>query len=133
MRNSSISQAWAGIGQVRAGAANGAKIWLNTVGQGDYTPMMTDPASRGGAQTASRIDPNWVFFLALGFIWGSSYLFIKLAVDDFGTFTLVALRLLVGAALLWTVVRIARQPLGDLDVLLGRLGDQVRTAAGRDQ
>ena len=38
-------------------------------------------------------------------MWGSSYLFIKLAVDDFGTFTLVALRLLVGAALLWTVIR----------------------------
>ena len=31
-------------------------------------------------------------------MWGSSYLFIKLAVDDFGTFTLVALRLVVGAA-----------------------------------
>ena len=59
----------------------------------------------------SRIDPNWFVFITLGFIWGSSYLFIKLAVDDFGTFTLVALRLLVGAALLWTVVRIARQPL----------------------
>jgi drug/metabolite transporter (DMT)-like permease len=59
----------------------------------------------------SRIDPNWIVFLTLGFIWGSSYLFIKIAVDDFGTFTLVALRLLIGAALLWTVVRIARQPL----------------------
>jgi drug/metabolite transporter (DMT)-like permease len=54
---------------------------------------------------------NWAVFLALGFIWGSSYLFIKLAVDDFGTFTLVALRLLIGAALLWTVVLVARQPL----------------------
>ena len=54
---------------------------------------------------------DWFVFLALGFIWGSSYLFIKLAVDDFGTFTLVALRLIIGAALLWTVVRIARQPL----------------------
>ena len=39
----------------------------------------------------TRID--WAVFLALGFMWGSSYLFIKLAVDDFGTFTLVALRL----------------------------------------
>jgi len=58
---------------------------------------------------ANRID--WVIFLALGFIWGSSYLFIKLAVDDFGTFTLVSLRLLVGAALLWIVVRVAKQPL----------------------
>ena len=54
---------------------------------------------------------DWLIFLALGFMWGSSYLFIKLAVDDFGTFTLVALRLVVGAILLWTVVRIAKQPL----------------------
>jgi drug/metabolite transporter (DMT)-like permease len=51
----------------------------------------------------------WLIFLALGFMWGSSYLFIKLAVDDFGTFTLVALRLAVGAALLWVVVRLAGQ------------------------
>jgi drug/metabolite transporter (DMT)-like permease len=54
---------------------------------------------------------DWLAFLALGLMWGSSYLFIKLAVDDFGTFTLVALRLLVGAALLWVVIRLAHQPL----------------------
>ncbi len=58
---------------------------------------------------SNRID--WLVFFALGFMWGSSYLFIKLAVDDFGTFTLVALRLVVGALLLWSVVRIAHQPL----------------------
>jgi drug/metabolite transporter (DMT)-like permease len=58
---------------------------------------------------ANRID--WLIFFALGFMWGSSYLFIKLAVNDFGTFTLVALRLLVGAILLWTVVRVAGQAL----------------------
>ncbi len=58
---------------------------------------------------AGRVD--WLIFFALGFMWGSSYLFIKLAVDDFGTFTLVALRLLVGAALLWVVVRLAHQEL----------------------
>jgi drug/metabolite transporter (DMT)-like permease len=58
---------------------------------------------------SSQVD--WLVFLALGLMWGSSYLFIKLAVDDFGTFTLVSLRLLVGAALLWIVVRLARQPL----------------------
>ena len=52
---------------------------------------------------------QWLIFLALGFMWGSSYLFIKLAVDDFGTFTLVALRLAIGAALLWIVARIAGQ------------------------
>jgi drug/metabolite transporter (DMT)-like permease len=58
---------------------------------------------------ANRID--WLIFFGLGFMWGSSYLFIKLAVDDFGTFTLVALRLTVGAILLWTVVRLAGQAL----------------------
>jgi drug/metabolite transporter (DMT)-like permease len=54
---------------------------------------------------------NWLIFLALGFMWGSSYLFIKLAVDDFGTFTLVALRLAVGAVLLWVAIRLAGQAL----------------------
>jgi drug/metabolite transporter (DMT)-like permease len=54
---------------------------------------------------------NWLIFLALGLMWGSSYLFIKLAVDDFGTFTLVALRLVIGAVLLWTVLRLAGQKL----------------------
>jgi drug/metabolite transporter (DMT)-like permease len=53
---------------------------------------------------------DWLIFLALGLMWGSSYLFIKLAVDDFGTFTLIALRLIVGAALLWVVVAVAKQP-----------------------
>src|SRR4026207_1813592 len=62
---------------------------------------MTTPATRF----------EWVIFLALGFMWGSSYLFIKLAVDDFGTFTLVALRLAVGAVLLWAVVGVTRQAL----------------------
>ena len=60
-------------------------------------------------ERGSRVD--WLIFLGLGFMWGSSYLFIKLAVDDFGTFTLVALRLVVGAILLWAVIGIAKQPL----------------------
>ena len=61
--------------------------------------------------TDSSARANWLVFLGLGFMWGSSYLFIKLAVDDFGTFTLVALRLAVGAALLWVVIRLAGQEL----------------------
>lgn len=56
-------------------------------------------------QPSNRTD--WLIFVALGFMWGSSYLFIKLAVDDFGTFTLVALRLLVGALFLWSALRIS--------------------------
>lgn len=68
---------------------------------------------------ASRAD--WLTFLALGLMWGSSYLFIKLAVDDFGTFTLVALRLAVGAALLWVVIRLAGQALPRDPRLYGHL------------
>ena len=64
---------------------------------------------------------NWLVFLGLGFMWGSSYLFIKLAVDDFGTFTLVALRLAVGAALLWVVIRLAGQELPRERRLYGHL------------
>ena len=62
---------------------------------------MTTPATRA----------EWLTFLGLGFMWGSSYLFIKLAVDSFGTFTLISLRLLIGAAFLWAVLRISRTPL----------------------
>lgn len=58
---------------------------------------------------SSRSD--WLTFLALGFMWGSSYLFIKIAVVDLGPFTLIAGRLGVGAALLWTVIRLMREPL----------------------
>jgi drug/metabolite transporter (DMT)-like permease len=53
---------------------------------------------------ATRLE--WLIFLALGFMWGSSYLFIKIAVDSFGTFTLIALRLLIGAAFLWVAFRL---------------------------
>lgn len=54
---------------------------------------------------------NWLIFIALGFMWGSSYLFIKIAVAELHPFTLIALRLLVGAALLWTVMALRRQEL----------------------
>lgn len=64
---------------------------------------------------------DWLLFLALGFLWGSSYLFIKFAVDDFGTFTLVALRLVVGAALLWAVVIAAREALPRARRIYGHL------------
>ena len=49
---------------------------------------------------------EWLLFFALGFMWGSSYLFIKIAVDSFGTFTLIALRLLIGASFLWVAFRL---------------------------
>src|SRR3954453_11178208 len=58
----------------------------------------------------SRLD--WLIFLALGFFWGSSYLFIKIGVDNgLQPFTLIMFRLLIGLVLLATVVAIAREPL----------------------
>jgi drug/metabolite transporter (DMT)-like permease len=62
-------------------------------------------ASRG-----SRLD--WLIFLALGFFWGSSYLFIKIGVDHgLEPFTLIMFRLLIGFLLLATVVGLAREAL----------------------
>jgi drug/metabolite transporter (DMT)-like permease len=56
---------------------------------------------------ASRLD--WLLFIVLGFLWGSSYLFIKIGVDaGLPPFTLVALRLLLGFGLLAAVVAVSR-------------------------
>src|SRR5262245_45493159 len=55
---------------------------------------------------------DWLIFVALGFFWGSSYLFIKIGIDAGLTpFTLVTLRLLVGLLLLGIVVLLARETL----------------------
>ena len=60
--------------------------------------------------SASRLD--WLLFVLLGFIWGSSYLFIKIGVEaGLPPFTLVMLRLAIGSALLSLVVFAARVPL----------------------
>jgi drug/metabolite transporter (DMT)-like permease len=58
----------------------------------------------------ARID--WIIFLALGFFWGSSYLFIKIGVDHgLEPFTLIMFRLLIGLALLASVVAWFKEPL----------------------
>ena len=57
-----------------------------------------------------RID--WILFLLLGFMWGSSYAFIKIGVDGGLTpFVLISLRLLIGLAILAAVVAVARERL----------------------
>ena len=68
---------------------------------------MTDPAPQ-----TSRSTIDWLLFGLLGFFWGSSYLFIKIGVNaGLDPFTLVMLRLLIGSALLWAVVLLAREQL----------------------
>lgn len=59
----------------------------------------------------SRSRSDWIIFGALGFFWGSSYLFIKIGVETLTPFTLIAGRLAVGCALLAVVLFAAREPL----------------------
>jgi drug/metabolite transporter (DMT)-like permease len=83
---------------------------------------MTAPAQPvpSTSAPASRID--LVLFALLGFMWGSSYLFIKIGVDDGLTpFTLIMLRLLIGFSLLAVVVAVARESLPPFGRIYGHL------------
>ncbi len=53
----------------------------------------------------------WLAFAALCVIWGSSYLFIRLGVRDLTPPALIALRLLVGAAVISTIGAVRRHDL----------------------
>jgi len=52
---------------------------------------------------------DWLLLLALGVMWGTSYVWIKVAVDNgLSTFTLIAARLGIGLALLAAIAAIRR-------------------------
>jgi drug/metabolite transporter (DMT)-like permease len=53
----------------------------------------------------------WVPFLVLSFVWGTSYLWIKVGLETLPPMTLIAGRLVLGAAFVATVVAVAREPL----------------------
>ena len=53
----------------------------------------------------------WVLFLALGFLWGSSYLWIKIGLESLPPLTLIGARLAIGGLFLATVVGVLREPL----------------------
>jgi drug/metabolite transporter (DMT)-like permease len=53
---------------------------------------------------------NLLLLLVLGTVWGSSYLFIKVAVAEVPVLTLVAGRLLFAAAILWILMRVLKYP-----------------------
>ncbi|MDD5467683.1 MAG: DMT family transporter [Anaerolineales bacterium] len=50
----------------------------------------------------------WLAFILLGAVWGSSFLWIKIALREVGPFTLVAIRLLFGILALWVAALISR-------------------------
>jgi drug/metabolite transporter (DMT)-like permease len=51
---------------------------------------------------------DWVLLLVLGVMWGTSYVWIKVAVQTLSTFTLIASRLGIGLALLASVAAFQR-------------------------
>lgn len=53
---------------------------------------------------------EWVVFFALGLIWGSSFLWIKIAVQEVDPFTLVSWRLLFGTLGMVAVIALRRPP-----------------------
>jgi drug/metabolite transporter (DMT)-like permease len=63
----------------------------------------------------------WIPFLALGFMWGSSYLWIKIALESMPPLTVIAGRLTLGAAFLAIVVALARQELPRSPRMYGHL------------
>ena len=54
---------------------------------------------------------EWAAFIALGLIWGTSFLWIKIALAETGPFTLVGFRLLFGFGLLLVVLVVQRPKL----------------------
>jgi drug/metabolite transporter (DMT)-like permease len=53
----------------------------------------------------------WALFIGLGFFWGSSYLWIKIALESVPPLTLIAGRLVLASIFLWAVVLLTREPL----------------------
>lgn len=52
---------------------------------------------------------EWSAFALLGLVWGSSFMWIKIAVQEIGPFTLVAFRLLFGLVGLLVIMRLQKQ------------------------
>ncbi|MDF2368237.1 DMT family transporter, partial [Sneathiella sp.] len=48
----------------------------------------------------------WVILLVLSFLWGGTFFFIELALEDFTPFTIVCLRVLIAALALFTYLKI---------------------------
>jgi drug/metabolite transporter (DMT)-like permease len=60
----------------------------------------------------TQITPRaWLDLLLLSFLWGGSFLSVRVALDELGVFTLVAHRVLWAAVLLWLYVALRRFPL----------------------
>jgi drug/metabolite transporter (DMT)-like permease len=77
------------------------------------------PATSAAGHASLRV---WAFFLALSFVWGSSFLYIKIGLDEgLGPFTLVSYRLGIATLFLVAVLRLSGGTLPRSSDALGRL------------
>jgi drug/metabolite transporter (DMT)-like permease len=65
---------------------------------------------------------NYLLLVCLGTIWGSSYMFIRIAVAEVPAITLVAARLVLSATILWIVLRVLGRPIPRDQKLWGAYG-----------
>lgn len=78
----------------------------------DQTGTSTSPSKSVGGWQKSKHLKQWAAFLTLGcFAWGTSYLWIKIALEEIGPFMLVALRVTFGTSVIWLLVILFRIPL----------------------
>ena len=63
---------------------------------------------------------NWGRLCALGLIWGASFMFVSISVQDFPPLTTAALRIALGATALATLLRLRRKTLPRLNEENGR-------------
>jgi len=71
---------------------------------GSSIDIPTRPAASSGARPMGRAE--WAMLLTLALVWGSAFLFIKVAVGSFEPVTYVWLRLVIAAAALLLVLRV---------------------------
>jgi drug/metabolite transporter (DMT)-like permease len=60
-----------------------------------------------------KLQKGLLDILILAMLWGPSYLFIKIAVSDIAPLTVVALRVIIGVSLLYTVLKLRKLRLWD--------------------
>ena len=76
--------------------------------------MQQEQAGRHGPEGSGLVRGRYrdiLWLLVLGVLWGSSYLFIKITVAEVPPVTLVIGRLGLGAAIMWLLLLVTRQPI----------------------
>ena len=48
---------------------------------------------------------DWVKFIFIGLVWGSTFMWVKLGIREVGPFTLVMYRSLFASLALWTLIK----------------------------